>query len=169
MEFEIILRNDKIKTYRLLTVFIVFLNCLYFLYLLTDKKQRGFGEIAIGTIAVYILYRVFKTNKQRVPFFIDEWVYFALMLLWIDQYLFAILNLIFMLQYTAATQTIRYVFSDKIQQKNFPWKKYQWSEMSNVVLKDNILTMDFKNNKVIQAEIDNQVDEKAFNSFVKSL
>ena len=74
-----------------------------------------------------------------------------------------------MLQYTAATQTISYVFSEKIEQKNFPWKKYQWSEMSNVVLKDHILTMDFKNNKVIQAEIDNQVDEKAFNSFVKCL
>ena len=37
----------------------------------------------------------------------------------------------------------------------FPGKKYQWDQFSNVVLKDNILTLDFKNNKLLQAEIEN--------------
>jgi hypothetical protein len=50
----------------------------------------------------------------------------------------------------------------------FPPKKYQWSLFSNVILKDNILTLDFKNNKLIQAEIETKdVNEEAFNTFAK--
>ena len=169
MEFEVILKNDKIKSYRLLTVFIFSINVIYFLYLLLNKQTRDFGEVAIGTLAVYVVYRIIQTRKQRVRFFLDEWVFFALMLLWIENYLFAILNLIFMLQYTAATQPIIFVFAEHIKQKNFPWKKYQWNEFSNIVLKDNILTMDFMNNKVMQGEIANEVNEKEFNLFVSSV
>ncbi|MGC4034655.1 MAG: hypothetical protein QM764_01750 [Chitinophagaceae bacterium] len=42
--------------------------------------------------------------------------------------------------------------------------------MSNAILKDGILTIDFKNNKIIQAEIDEEyavVNEKEFNEFCK--
>jgi len=37
-------------------------------------------------------------------------------------------------------------------------------------LKDNVLTLDFKNDKLIQAEIENQktINEQQFNSFVQS-
>ncbi len=167
MEFEITLKNEKIKSYRLLTLFIVLINSLYFLYQLFDKQTRNAGLIALGTLSAYVLYRYWITWKKGIGFYLDEWVYFALMLLWIDSYFFAILNLVFMLQYTAATQPIIYLFSEEIKQKNFPWKKYQWNDFSNIVLKDNILTLDFKNNKVIQAEIENRVDERAFNSFVR--
>ena len=37
-----------------------------------------------------------------------------------------------------------------------------------VILKDNILTMDFRNNRIIQAEIDNEdISENDFNTFAK--
>lgn len=163
MEYEVIFKNEKIKSYRLLTLFIVAMNTSYFLYLLLDPSTRHFAEIALGTLAVYVLYRWMKTRKQKVAFYFDEWVFFALMLLWIDNYVFAILNLVFMLQYTVATQPTSYKFTEEIKQKNFPWKKYQWSDFSNIVLKDNILTMDLKNNKVIQGEVLTEINEKEFN------
>ena len=166
MEFEVILKNDKIKSYRLLTLFILLINSLYFLYQLFDQHTRNSGLTALVSIAVYVLYRYWISRKKGTGFYLDEWVYFALMLLWIDNYLFAILNLVFMLQYTAATQLIIYIFGEEIRQKNFPWKKYQWSELSNIILKDNILTMDFNNNKIIQGELENEVGQKEFNAFV---
>jgi hypothetical protein len=50
----------------------------------------------------------------------------------------------------------------------FPGKKYQWNQFSNIVLKDNILTLDFKNNKLLQAEITTiNINEDAFNTFAK--
>lgn len=48
---------------------------------------------------------------------------------------------------------------------------YQWTEFSNIVLKDGLLTMDFKNNKLIQISIDESkapVDETRFNGYCRS-
>ncbi|MBL0146328.1 MAG: hypothetical protein IPP48_11770 [Chitinophagaceae bacterium] len=43
--------------------------------------------------------------------------------------------------------------------------------MNNVVVKDNILTLDFKSDKLIQEEIieDADINEPAFNSFCSNL
>ena len=49
-------------------------------------------------------------------------------------------------------------------------KKYQWSEIDNVILKDGLLTIDFKNNKLFQKEIDsgeNEASEPEFNAWVR--
>ena len=47
----------------------------------------------------------------------------------------------------------------------------EWNEVSNLILKDNILTIDFKNNKLIQHTINENenkgLDETAFNTFVQ--
>ena len=44
---------------------------------------------------------------------------------------------------------------------------YEWEQFGNIILKDNLLTLDFKNNKVLQLEVDQKVtiDEKTFNDF----
>lgn len=54
--------------------------------------------------------------------------------------------------------------------KTFSNKKYNWQDFSNIVLKDNLLTLDFKNNKVMQLEIENNfsVDEGQFNEFCET-
>lgn len=51
--------------------------------------------------------------------------------------------------------------------KTLSAKKYSWQNFGNIVLKDNLLTLDFKNNKVLQLEADGsvQVNEKQFNEF----
>jgi hypothetical protein len=51
--------------------------------------------------------------------------------------------------------------------KSFSNKTYGWQNFSNVVLKDNLLTIDFTNNKVLQLELDKltDVDEKQFNDY----
>lgn len=55
-----------------------------------------------------------------------------------------------------------------IEKINFPVKKYTWDEFANVILKDNLLTLDFKNNRLLQAEIEvADINEEAFNTFAK--
>ena len=47
---------------------------------------------------------------------------------------------------------------------------YPWSDFSNVILKDNLLTLDFKTNKLFQINIDESdtaVEPAAFNAFCK--
>lgn len=57
---------------------------------------------------------------------------------------------------------------DEIVFNSFPKQRYSWTELNNVVLKDGIITVDFKTNKLIQKEIQSgstvQV-EKEFNEF----
>ena len=39
-------------------------------------------------------------------------------------------------------------------------KSYRWDELNNVIIKDDLLTMDFKNNKLFQAYTDDEEDEE---------
>ncbi len=63
-----------------------------------------------------------------------------------------------------------FIFSKlNIEKKFFPAQKYKWNDLTNVILKDNILTLDFKSNKILQAEIENTgFNEDAFNTFAKA-
>lgn len=170
-KFEIVLRNEKIKTYRRITLLLVTLNTLFFTYLMFDNVLRKTAVASVGVIILFAGFSFYKTKKAGQPFFLSEWVFFLLMLLWIqyDNYWMVFVSMILFLLCTAATDKLTYEFSSAlIKQKNFPWVKYSWDKMANIILKDTILTIDFKNNKIIQAEIENEnIDEKEFNDFVK--
>ncbi len=59
---------------------------------------------------------------------------------------------------------------EEIAFNSFPKKVYLWKDVANVVLKDGLLTIDLKNNKLIQKEVDADIsdsDEQDFNDFCK--
>ena len=60
------------------------------------------------------------------------------------------------------------VSDEQIVINTFFRKRYLWTEFSNVVLKDGLLTLDFKNNRILQREVfplENDAEEKEFNEF----
>jgi len=60
--------------------------------------------------------------------------------------------------------------SEMIILNSFPQKQYDWNEINNIVLKDGLLTIDLKNNKLIQKEVNDEVlpsDEHDFNEFCR--
>lgn len=49
-------------------------------------------------------------------------------------------------------------------------KHYEWSFINNVILKDGLLTIDYKNNKIFQKELEEEITpvlEKEFNEFCR--
>ncbi len=53
---------------------------------------------------------------------------------------------------------------------SFPKRSYEWNEVSNVIMKDGLLTVDLRNNKVYQKEIESETDssmENEFNTFCR--
>ncbi len=61
--------------------------------------------------------------------------------------------------------------NNEIVFNNFPQKKYTWDMISNVVLKDGLLTIDLKNNTIIQRDVDAKTSyelEVEFNEYCKS-
>ncbi len=64
-----------------------------------------------------------------------------------------------------------YAFDDEgIVFNSFPEKKYPWNEVQNVVLKFGMLTIDLRNNKIMQGEVNDEVSkqvETEFNEYCK--
>ena len=61
---------------------------------------------------------------------------------------------------------------EEIVINSFPKKRHQWNELNNAILKDGILTLDFKNNRVFQKEVNAEVSkeiEQEFNRFAQRL
>jgi hypothetical protein len=168
-KFELELKNEKIKAYRTITLLIVILNILVFTFLLFDPTKRTSALASLIFIFLYSLYRFYIGRKKQHAFYLDEWIFFLLMILWTDAVLVSIINMVLFLLYTISLQKSIYEFdSSFIKRRNFPWKKYQWQQLNNVILKDNLLTIDFKSNKLLQAEITNDdINEKQFNNFAK--
>jgi hypothetical protein len=60
--------------------------------------------------------------------------------------------------------------SEKIVRNTFPAKTYQWFEIENVVIRDNLFTLDLRSNKLIQKPLDEPIElslEKEFNEYCK--
>ncbi len=58
----------------------------------------------------------------------------------------------------------------EISFNTFPRKALKWNEINNALIKDGLITIDMKNNKLIQGEIEGYVTadlEKEFNEFCK--
>lgn len=172
-QFDIILKNDKIKSYNNIAWIFLILNFAVFIFLLFYDSYRYPAIAFIFALIIYLLMRwyLFKTNKAN--YIIDEFVFFIPAAGWLGMhnYLVGIACILMGLLYKLSLQKIKFVFTrNNIVKINFPKKEFTWNELSNVILKDHILTLDFKNNKLIQAEIEKSqiINEAAFNSFAQS-
>jgi hypothetical protein len=171
-QFEIILKNDKIKSYRFIALLIVVFNISIFAFLLFSGKYFYDAAVSLFLIAVYCLYRLYLARKNKSGVYMDAVSLFILAGCWvaIRLYPFAIACLLSGILYFFSLQKIRFLFNNKSVRKiNFPPSEYCWSEFSNVMLRDNMLTLDFNNNKLIQWEFENEegINEDAFNEFAQ--
>jgi hypothetical protein len=53
--------------------------------------------------------------------------------------------------------------------RNYVTNNYPWPDFNNVILKDGLLSLDFKSNKIKYFNITEEVDEKEFNLFCESI
>lgn len=168
-KFDITLRNNKLKVYRTFTLFIVVLQTLFFIYLLFVETFRNQAIIGLSIITLYTLYRILYSTYYKATFYFDPGIYLLLSLFWLDNIWFFLVYFLLLLLLQIIERGTRFSFcKNEVTRIGFPGKKYQWDQFSNVVLKDNILTLDFKNNKLLQAEIaTTNINEDAFNTFAK--
>lgn len=170
--YRIVLKNYKIKSYRFIALLIVFFNLAVFIYLLFSDKYFYDAAAALFLLAVYCLFRFYVAKKNKSVFYMDEVSFFILAGSWvaIRNYPVAGACVLMGVLYHLSLQKLQFVFNSKLIRKiNFPTAEYQWSQLSNVLLKDNILTLDFNNNKLIQWEIENEknINEVEFNEFAQ--
>lgn len=114
------------------------LNAVPWLYYLLNKKNAGAKILATsGIISAFI------------------WMYFG-------NYFPGTMLLLFTLAGIFAGQKKVIIFTDTfIEFPSFPPRKYFWNQIEKVVYKDDILTIDLKNNQLIQVNVTGQFATQA--------
>lgn len=169
-QFDLTLKNEKIKSYRAIALLIVIINISLFILSLFKKVYFFETAAALFLIAVYGLYRFYVSKKTKTRFFVDEFSLFLLAGSWLElrNYFFAVACVFLGILYHLSLQKLRFIFTEEFVKKmNFPKVEYSWNAFENVMLRDNILTLDFSDNKLIQIELEKQgsIDEEEFNGF----
>lgn len=172
-QFEIILKNEKVRSYRSVALIVLILNLAIFIFLLFYDQYRYEAASAILLIGIYIFMRLYFIRKYQQGNYLDQVLLFVLAGCWfgIANYIMVFILVVLGILYHLALQKLLFVFTpENIRKMNFPVKEFNWNMFNNVILKDNILTLDFKNNHLIQAEIEKSqgINERQFNSFAQS-
>ena len=171
-QFDISLKNSKIKSYRVIALLIVIVNLAFFIFFLITGFHFFESASAVFLILLYCLYRFYLSKKFKIGFYLDDLSFFILAGCWVatQNYFAAFLSAIMGILYHLSLQKLQFIFADDFVKKvNFPPKEFLWSKFTNVMLRDNILTLDFRNNKLLQLEIEDgkKIDERMFNKFAK--
>ena len=143
---EMIFRNEIILPYLAGIVFIAgLLIWNVFLYYRSDKEIYYSKALLIAGLV-----------WTKMPYF--EWLVIV----------FAFLAL---LEYQAKKSPEIGFAEDHIMINRLFRKKVSWNEIDNVVLRDGWLTVDFKNNRLLQKEIDtgeSEASDEEFNEWIKN-
>lgn len=176
-QFIFILKNEKTASYKKSILAIIGLVVLFFLYLAfsTDDNQiKNFSLIATGfiTLSFGLQYFLKKSNKEFSAVFTSIGFVIFVFITW-QLWWQAFAMIIILLFYFWSIRTPKvYISKEAIIFPSLPAKHIKWESLNNLLLKDNLLTIDFKNNKLIQAELisgqkEGIINEKIFNDFCK--
>lgn len=169
MEFDITFKNEKEEKYRSVISFFVILHVLFFTYLLTGSTSWKTGTGGLVIIALYSALRLLKSKTSRQKFSYGSGIFtlfFMLFSAFQSWWLAVAEGILSILSGVLLQKRSIYFNSYLIELRARPYKRYKWKELTNVILKDNILTLDFKTNKLLQAEIESKnISEEAFNTF----
>lgn len=174
--FNITLKNEKLHTYEVMSWILIIINTglailLAFLY----NQVRYFVVAGLIIMPAMVLIYAFKKNKpapeQRAERLSQ--LLMAIPLFWAIITAFwitAVMTVLSGLYLGSVKKKQVLVTNEQISYPSFPSNKIKWADLNNLILKDGLLTIDFKNNKLIQQPIDEAsgtVDETAFNEFCR--
>ena len=178
MEYTFILKNEKLKNYSAISLLLVIFNLLGFVFLLLRNKEKMNADLlllislVITTAYTFIAIKN-RMSKKDTPVQWHRIIFLFCLLVWIQQaYWWLSIALAFIVLFDLMVhKTLEVKISEnKIILPSLIKKEVEWNELNNLILKDGLLTIDFKNNKLFQHLLlnsDEDVDEKSFNAFCK--
>jgi hypothetical protein len=168
--FEIGLKNNKHRSYSRIRYLVVLMDLAFFICYVIHERQ-GAGWLMVLLAAVGLMEAASRKGfiKQRIASIV---IYGLLAIAWamINGWL-TLLHLLLSFLDTISTSALHVSINNEgIIYPSFPEKKIVWEELQNVVLKDGILTIDFLNDTLLQADVDTDnttTDETVFNQYCR--
>jgi ABC-type transport system involved in multi-copper enzyme maturation permease subunit len=166
--------NEKAATYKVVTFIISLINLIAFLYVLLRGDSKLWILFLAGLLFSLVAVLLFVVNWYFAKI---KWVNPAAFILisslcWIlaGIYVLGILLFIFSIISLYTSKALVITFTDEgILYPSFPVKMIGWQEVDFVILKDDILTIELKNNKLLQFTLESEVaalpDTGEFNAY----
>lgn len=171
-QFELVLKNEKEESYKRISIFLLILNLVGILFITYLKDFKSWAPVIIAAVAVFAAFISFYFRNKNEKAILTG-VFLLLSVGWIiaGYWIIGVLNILFMILHIAALQKPIVTINERqVIYPSFPKKKIDWQNLSNLIIKDGLLTIDFKNNRIIQqqiADISSTIDEKEFNDFCR--
>ncbi len=176
-DFVVTLKHQDYKLYNLISVLLCVMAVTAFVVAMLHVQFETFNwvNIFLTTFIIVSLIISLIRIKQETYILTFKWSLFAAAFLWLLYPLHVPAIGIFYIIAALLERQIKFPqeigFSkEAVTFNTFPFKSYAWEQLKNVILKDNILTLDFINNKILQKETESDVSpetEKEFNEFCK--
>ena len=175
-DFVITLKHPDYKIYNIISVLMCMMTLTACIFGLLHSPFYSYNWLNVFLMAVIVFNLVmalFHNKKENILTF--KWALYAAAFLWLMYPLYIPFLSVFFIIGALLERQIKFPqeigFSkDAVTFNTFPFKNYSWQQLRNAMLKDNLLTLDFTNNKIIQKETEADVPpetEQEFNEFCK--
>lgn len=173
-QFEI--PNTKRKTYLFFAYAIFGINAaaaLFFSYYKDSSKNFYILLAAVVGIIIMLIAILYKSDL-KIKKSATVFMFVFGIIIWLKNGMYwgaAINTALLFLHLNAIRNLIITISHEYISYPSYPVKKIIWNEVQNIVLKDGLLTIDQKNNKMIQHEVmyhEDKIQEKDFNQLCAS-
>ncbi len=173
-EYVFNLSNTKKRFYYLFALFIIIINAVVLALVRLNDTEAPLTNWRLLAIIIYaLLFTVlFFIRPEKEKSILAVFTFTLIIAAWLmmKELLPATVNLLILLLFKISTRPLKIkVSKENISYPSFPVQNIAWNELNNIILKDGLLTIDLKNNKIYQHYPDeiNLVDEVTFNLFCK--
>ena len=181
-DYIVTLRRESERTTDTLSLLLCLISIFSFCHtaiqgLSTPGKEPG-SSYFLGILGLLLVigvasYFILRKKKLSMRF---RWLLVVAAIGWVGMPYLPWLSVVFLLLAFLETQTKRPLeicFDRKeIMINSLIRRRYQWTDLSNVVLRDGLLTLDFADNRLLQKEVldddDSDAEEDEFNDWCKA-
>jgi hypothetical protein len=174
-QYVVVLKNLQSRYIDLVGLLLSIFSAFCFARELAVANKVGFAYlVGLVFVAIVVIYNLVQSYRGRKVYYSRALLIAALV--WMKmpywQWLAFVFIILALLEYQAK-YAVEIGFSDDQVVINSLFKRrYRWSQFNNIILKDDIITLDFANNRILQREIEDDddeedADEEEFNEYCR--
>ena len=169
-QYKIVLKNEKEKTYFVISWLLLIANFVSILILTISVHFTKLGPFILSLLAFACIFvpMYFKDRNEKLTYY---WSFFFFSLAWFSaryDWIGSVSLILGVLDVTARSKLFVRVDKNCVEYPSIFQKRVLWKNINNLILKDGLLTIDFKNNKLFQQYVDDTIcliNEREFNEF----
>jgi hypothetical protein len=175
-QYVVILKKDGERATDLLSILLCFLSSIIFLYVQFSGLRNGYflcGAAVLILLGLGWNMIVWRKSRERVRY---RYLLLLAGLGWLGMPFLPWIAVFFLLLSFLEYQTKRPLEigfdQDRVVINSLIRQRHDWSVFNNIVLKDGLLTLDFKSNRLLQKEVadddeEDDADEDEFNAYCR--